>query len=220
MHVSLGVHQLCWMGLHPSSRNESPSSQQRPEVRAPIQAFRTQKLNRCSFWWRVVYVDNCALPLKMSWMQGRKALSAHRWVAAHHGLCWRTTITLSRWIKSCGICLPGIYSLTQSFSQHSSGNSGCSWFRWMYCSLGERLAGWLGPEGGGEWNCIQLVAVTSGIPQDSEWGPALFNNLRVIGMRGSSAPSVRRWHQVRQECWSVGRQERSVEGSGQAGLLG
>lgn len=44
VHVSLGVHQPHWMGLHPNTRNESPSSQQGAEVRAPIQAFRTQKV--------------------------------------------------------------------------------------------------------------------------------------------------------------------------------
>ena len=47
----------------------------------------------------------------------------------------------------------------------------------MYSLLGEELAGWLGPESGGEWSYIQLVTGLSGGSQRSILGLTLFNLL-------------------------------------------
>ncbi|KAJ7405465.1 rna-directed dna polymerase from mobile element jockey-like [Pitangus sulphuratus] len=49
------------------------------------------------------------------------------------------------------------------------------WLGCMYSRLGKNLAKWLGPESGGEWSFIQLVAGHKWCPQDSVRGPVLCN---------------------------------------------
>lgn len=66
------------------------------------------------------------------------------------------------------------FILGQSFPQYCPGASGCLWLRWMYCSLDKKLDGWAQRVVLNEiasW----LVSPTGDIPQDSMWGPALFN---------------------------------------------
>ncbi|KAJ7407642.1 hypothetical protein WISP_125517 [Willisornis vidua] len=43
----------------------------------------------------------------------------------------------------------------------------------VHCSLGKKLAGWPGPECGGECNCIHLAS--NDVPQGSVFGPGLFS---------------------------------------------
>lgn len=56
-------------------------------------------------------------------------------------------------------------------------------------------------------------------PRAQCWSQFCLVPLSVIGMR-EQAPSVCRWHQVEQECWSAGGWEFSAEGSGQAESVG
>lgn len=45
----------------------------------------------------------------------------------------------------------------------------------MHSSLGKKLIGWLGPEGGGERNYSSQRLVSSGVPQTSLLGPDLLS---------------------------------------------
>lgn len=88
--------------------------------------------------------------------------------------------------------------------------------------LGEELAGWLGPQCGGEWYRIQSVA-------NYKWGspgfsigasPVLIKLLMMWTQRLGAPPVSLRttpsWEEVL-VCWRV---EIFVEGSGQAGSMG
>lgn len=83
-------------------------------------------------------------------------------------------------------------------------------------------AGWSGPERGGEWCHIQLLAghkwgmVHKWLFRAQYLGQFCLISLSTICMRESSVPSFCRWYQIRQECQSAEGQEGPTEGSGQA----
>lgn len=93
----------------------------------------------------------------------------------------------------------------------------CSQLRHVQSLLSKNLAGWPGPERGGEWTHIQLAA-------RHQWGsPGSELQLVLLVLSGWGdqvhSQTVCRWRQVGWKCWSVWGYEGSAEGSQQDGSV-
>lgn len=123
-------------------------------------------------------------PIIISFQPWSKASCPTAHIDPFHDICNKNL--LNRWGKGRGCCLPG-FSKALGTVSHSVLDK---------AAAGVWFAGWrpgcLAGHSHSEWSLIQLVAVTSGTPQDSVLGPVL-TFLSTTLLKGSNAPPESSW---------------------------